>query len=146
MLGRRKWGRGTAGRNPDERDGGTEARAVFSMVHSVTILDISHIIELSPCVELAGKHCLQKSAINYFIDNWSLLSETLCHWGSSFSPCFCIWVLGGNFLPSSLCFMSCFFYFFFNCAKCVANYALSKKQSRPLHISQSSYIRIHDLV
>ena len=54
----------------------------------------------------------------------------------------------GNFVPSSLCFTSCFFrfFFFFNCAKCVAKYALPEKLSWPLNISQSSYICIHDLV
>lgn len=36
--------------------------------------------------------------------------------------------------------------FFFNCAKCVAKYALPEKLSWPLNISQSSYICIHDLV
>lgn len=42
QVGKKKWGGGgTAGRNPDERDRGTETIAIFLLVHPVEILDTS---------------------------------------------------------------------------------------------------------
>ena len=38
-VGKKEWGWGTAGRNPDERDRGIETIAIFLMVPSLAILD-----------------------------------------------------------------------------------------------------------
>jgi hypothetical protein len=55
-----------------------------------------------------------KTCYNYFIDNWSLLSETL--WFRQlffFFTYFLLRSFADNFVPSSLCFMSCFFLLLF---------------------------------
>lgn len=84
-VGKKGWGWGTEGRNPDERD-----RDHCHFSHSTFASNPRYIINNWTTILYGWETLLSKIWGNYFIDIWSLLSQTLCHWGSSFSPCFCI--------------------------------------------------------
>ena len=140
-VGKKGWGCGTEGRNPDERD-----RDHCHFSHSTFASNPRYIINNWTTIMDGWETLLSKIWANYFIDNWSLLSQTLCQLGQLLLSL--LLYFGVVILFPVLCVLLVVSsdFFFFNCAKCVAKYALPEKLSWPLNISQSSYICIHDLV